>query len=324
MLFIVSILILFFIFLYYQININTKIFSNDIIGENEFKKIITEKQEYKNDIKIYYNDYEIPYNRLDNYYILSTDKKGFYLGNITNKENYNIKIKKTNFSKKEIIEKNENIIILLYKELFKEISEKDVVDEFEFEKGIEDNFNLRLEIIRKFYSEIYGKEYENDIKLEYDYDILTDYFVFINLINSIDNIYKNEKILFERQSENIYTIKKTVWDLDWSIYNEQVATKSKSNQIFDTTLILFDTAIPQNIRKDDRYLKMAKNKYFEIKREFYNTEYINNLINEYDSYLKSSGALMRNNSKKYEDSIKNIRKYFEERMPVLDNYFGGL
>lgn len=61
-----------------------------------------------------------------------------------------------------------------------------------------------------------------------------------------------------------------------------------------------------------------------MKRDFYNTVYINNLINEYDNYLKSSGVLMRNNSKNYENSIKNIRKFFEERIPVLDNYFGGL
>lgn len=56
---------------------------------------------------------------------MSTDANELYLGNITTKEDFKIKIKKINNSKKEIIEKNLNIIILLYnKEFYKTINLK--------------------------------------------------------------------------------------------------------------------------------------------------------------------------------------------------------
>ena len=49
------------IFSFYQININTKIYLNEIIKENEFEKILTERKEYKETVKLYYNGYEIPH-----------------------------------------------------------------------------------------------------------------------------------------------------------------------------------------------------------------------------------------------------------------------
>ena len=92
-----------------------------------------------------------------------------------------VSIKKWNY---DIEERN------LYNDKY---SKENIVDEFEYEKGIR-----RIDLLRGLVDKVRGQSVEN---VEYDLRNNANYSVFINLIMGIDNTYKNEKIL----NENLFT-----------------------------------------------------------------------------------------------------------------------
>lgn len=193
----------------------------------------------------------------------------------------------------------------------------DNIDEYEIEKGIENN-KLRLKILRSFVNTRWGNNPE--INIAYDLDNNADYTLFLNLIIASDNTSKNQKILFKNNNDS-YTVYKTPWDLDRTLGNEY--TKDK----FDINKIYVDYAIPEYLRKDILFNNKIKEKYFNLRKDIYTEENINNLINKYSKYLNKSGALNRDtkrwNKNNFDYSTNEIKNFIKERIQVLDKYYGG-
>lgn len=201
---------------------------------------------------------------------------------------------------------NENLIL-----------NSDNIDEYELEKGIENN-ELRLKILRSFVNSRWGNKPELNIK--YDIDNNVNYTLFLNLIVASDNTSKNQKILFKKY-KNGYTVYKTPWDLDRSLGNEY--TKDK----FDINKIYIDYAISEELRNNIEFNKKIKEKYFKFRKDIYTEENINDLINKYITYLNKSGAINRDttrwNKNNFNCSTNEIKKFIKARIEVLDKYYGG-
>ena len=192
----------------------------------------------------------------------------------------------------------------------------DEIDEFEIDDGLK-NKNLRRQLLLAFLDNIDGTNYSG-LKVTYDTKSNGNYNVFLNLVMPLDNLYKNEKILF-RDEDNQYVIYKMPWDLDWSLSNDQISAKT------DISAIIYDRSLPNSLLADDHFIKYQKEKYFEIRKTVYNEEYLNNLIDTYASLLRNSGAIERSESEdSFENSITIIKSFFKERIKVLDEYYGGL
>jgi hypothetical protein len=198
--------------------------------------------------------------------------------------------------------------------------ENDIIDEFELEKGLKNNRELRLELLKTAINKINNIE-ENAIQLEYDLENNAKYSVFINLIEAQDNTYKNEKILF-RNMGSYYIMQKTPWDLDRSMQNERVT------ELADINRILEDDSLSVEFKESDEFKNMQKDIYFKLRETIYNEETLNQMVDKYAEYLKSSGAVERDSAKwannNFEESCENIKKFFKERISILDNYYGEL
>lgn len=189
-----------------------------------------------------------------------------------------------------------------------------LIDEFEIEKGISDN-ELRIELLRSFRNSL--NELSSNIDIKYDFDNSANYSLLVNLILASDNTYKNQKILF-RDDNNYYTVIKSPWDLDWTFNNEII------NTVFYLDEWYTDTGIPKSMAESEEFYNLMKEKYIKMRKNIYNKEYINSLIDKYESILYQFGAVERNN-KRWRKSLSSstvIRNFIDERILFLDNYFG--
>ncbi len=200
--------------------------------------------------------------------------------------------------------------------------ESEIIDEFEMEEGLENNYSLRRNLLRAFMNKKNGIA-ENSI--EYDLKNNANYTVFINLILAPDNIFINQKILF-RNMENYYLIQKTPWDLDFSMLNKIMAQSVK--YIWDINVILCDVTLSTEYTESYEFMQYQKEQYFKIRETIYNEETLNNMIDSYCNYLKQSGAVERNCAKwgnnNFEEECQVLKNFFKERIAVLDDYYGGL
>ena len=196
------------------------------------------------------------------------------------------------------------------------------INEFEIEDGLDGNQEKQLEILRAF-NKNFNDIIDDNIKLKYDLKNSVNYSVFINLTMAIDNTYKNQKILF-RKVNNYYLIERTIWDLDWTFANEN--SKNFSYEL-SPSFTYVDLAVPESLRKDETYLERLKNTYIDFRTRFYNLNNLNSLINKYENYIDSYGASMRDIKKwgnySYKESVDYLRDFFEQRIDILNWYYGG-
>ena len=213
---------------------------------------------------------------------------------------------------------------ILFNNIEENSNEFKQIDEFEFEKGLENNYMLKIDILRAFVNKIHN-QVENNINIEYNMQNNGDYLLFINLVLAIDNGYKNQKILF-RDMGNYYLIEKTPWDLDFSMTNTKLNTLF--NTYSDIGMILCDDTIPISYFDVEEFNKYQKEQYFKLRKTIYNEETLNNMIDSYMSYLQECGAVQRNaekwNNNDFENECNNIKNFFKERIAILDEYYGGL
>lgn len=202
--------------------------------------------------------------------------------------------------------------------------EGSLTDEFEFDDGLEDNYQEQFRILNLFNLSLFGKDEKEEIK--YDLDNMVNYSLFINLVMAVDNTYKNQKIIFKKVNSH-YLVQKTIWDLDWTFNNENIY-KYNTDFKLTTNDIIYDMAIPDNLSDSKNYINLSKKKYLEIKKKYFNENNIFKLIDKYSKYLESYGAVNRDmkkwNNSNYKESINRIKKFIKDRIRVLDEYYGGL
>lgn len=191
-------------------------------------------------------------------------------------------------------------------------------NEFSFDKLDESRTEESFDVLNVLCKDISSDELDRVI---YDEKNLYDYELFINMINALDNSYKNQKFAITNKNDDLY-FTKTPWDLDWSMNNP-------NNKIAETSLKkVIKDSLKNKIYVNEKHLKKQAELYFKYRREFYNEQYILNKVNEYYNQVFISGAYIRNNkqwdieNELFLKDIDNIKTSLINRMMFLDDYYG--
>lgn len=99
---------------------NNLIFRENVINQEEFDNIISTREEYKNFVEIKHNNEPIPFDEVNNYYLLSQVEDMNYNGYISI-DKFEVDILKPNKSKDKIISTNDNLVILAYNDSYYKI-----------------------------------------------------------------------------------------------------------------------------------------------------------------------------------------------------------
>ena len=194
-----------------------------------------------------------------------------------------------------------------------------LIDEFELDSKMEEK--QQIEILRKFVSDLRGKNYSSNIVFDYDVDSFVNHTLFLNMISAIDNIYKNQKILF-RYSDGKYIVESHPWDLDRSQNNENIMLEENFLKIVE------NVAVPKMIYNSEEYKQKLKDRYFELRKSIYNREYIDSLIDANKNELEKSGAILREEmrwgDRDLDYSTQNIKDFYSKKIELLDGYYGGI
>ena len=200
----------------------------------------------------------------------------------------------------------------------------EVIDEFEIESGLEEYPETQSDILDSYRLLILDEK--SIIEIKYDIENIINYQLFLNFTMARDNTYKNQKVLF-RNMNSYYLVQKTVWDIDWTFNNENIYRFNNKLNV-DINDVDIDLGIPKSLRNDELYLRLIKNKYYEFKENYFNEKNLFEIIEKYRKYLELYGAVNRDmekwDNKDYLESINILEKFINQRIKVLDKYYGGL
>lgn len=211
--------------------------------------------------------------------------------------------------------------------LYKDYENLTSIDEMYFEKGLNGNDSLKVELLRTFIPLFdYQYKYKSDIKMSYDIENSVNHSLFLNLIKATDNNFKNQKIFFDKEGDNEYIIRRTPWDLDHSMNNEK-------QRLYDLNEILPDEILSPQIENSREFKDLLKNKYFDVRKTIYNLDKLYELVDNYKNLLEKNGAIKRDVTKwqpyesgkiDFERSCEIIKDFYKIRIDVLDYYYGGI
>lgn len=217
------------------------------------------------------------------------------------------------------------------REIFNDISEKkQYIDEFNIVSHELIDYNKAIDILRKTVYEVYGYSEvpsffdveKLDMEISFDIESSAKYTVLLNLIGAADNGTKNQILQFIKQNDKSYLLKKHPWDLDYSLGEDFFGATSIDG-------IYGDDFLPPSVLNSTDYFLIQKSIYKEARNSFYNLDVLNDILDKHYLDVKNGGAIIREYSKWYDDNInffendvKIIRKFIENRIELLDKYYG--
>lgn len=200
---------------------------------------------------------------------------------------------------------------------FYEGDEKLVIDEYELKGCTLDRYTECIHI----HDELRTLADEgNSSYFQYDWDSSIRLQLFYNLINGVDNTYKNARILLKPLDYG-YLMLSGAWDFDYTFAWD-----------VDPTAIYMDSFIPDPYLESENFKNDSIILFKEISDSIYNQEQMMHLIDSYDQYLKESGALARElntwdgklirwDLQNHDDSIKLLKDIISTRIQYLNQYY---
>lgn len=178
------------------------------------------------------------------------------------------------------------------------------------------------------------EEFTNQVADYFDIPAIIDYYLFINILNALDNVGKNMYwAVYDKQKNNKIT--PAIWDLDLTIGSHALeqyhsAFSSPYYNIGDGLNII--TRLKSlNV---DNFNQKVTQRYIELRKSYFST---NSLISRYKKYydiLKSSGTAQREQNRwsgdsdvfgeviDFDNEIKYISNWISDHMQYIDdNYF---
>ena len=195
--------------------------------------------------------------------------------------------------------------------------DKCIIDEFEFKNCSSQNYVDRL-YIRNLLR--YIESSETDKYLEYDWNDCINVQVFYNMVMAIDSTYKNARLLAKPMDYG-YMIHRAVWDFDYNFVSDM-----GSDGIYQ------DAFIPPMYLNDPQFQKNCQQLYQRVATTIYNEKAMNQLIDNYQHVLVSSGAwqrdynqwenqLIRWDSMNGLAAIQQLKETIINRITWLNNYY---
>ena len=177
--------------------------------------------------------------------------------------------------------------------------------------------------------------FSTEVAEYFDVPALIDYYIFLEVVNGIDNRGKNMYwAVFDKKQEKKLT--PAIWDLDatvgqnWTdnpLHPENVAA---NNQLGIDVLNIYNRLIKLNV---DNFNKKVEDRYNKLRQTYLDT---NELINRYYDYyqmVSQSGAATREENKwsydtdiagnklNFQEEYAYIAEWLKERMSFLDEKF---
>ena len=184
-----------------------------------------------------------------------------------------------------------------------------------------------------------------DVEKENSYEIISntwniknyiDMVIFNAFINNVDNgLLKNN--YFYMKDINSHQLYIQPWDMEYSFglsyysgntqtnstlnynYNNQVKTNRKND--YKSTILLNLDSYPNRMKK------LIVKRYFELRKNGLNSEYLNKLLDKYADEL-NMGAALRDSEIWLEydinDEFKFIKNWIKNRLKFMDEYIKGI
>ena len=193
------------------------------------------------------------------------------------------------------------------------------VDEYSIDDYAGDNLEMAIDLLRCMVAKYKGLDYQTDLTVRFDVENSATHDVFINMLQAVDNTSKNQKLCIYKENGNEYIITKSPWDMDWVMFHEDYAYAiSGPAEIVVDALFFGD---------EEEYNNKRKEVYFKARDHFFQEEWLNTTIDNYQELLTRSGAVGRNTAMwggDFKVSCDELREFFRVRIPALDEYYGGL
>lgn len=189
----------------------------------------------------------------------------------------------------------------------------------------EDLFNIAwnsiLNKLSKYYINVKKSSYEQIDEI-FNINNYIDLVLFNSLINNEDNhLIKNNYYYQKSLDEEIYI---QPWDMEFS-FGLSYSQTEKYNA--EKTLYDFEEIV-YNIKHSSKKInKLLSKKYLELRTTFLDSDYFDNIIDNYKDVL-CNGAAKRDSSIWYEydvdASIEEVRTWIHNRIEFYDNYIKGI
>ena len=219
---------------------------------------------------------------------------------------------------------------------------KDIWDVFETKyPDIEDvcptDYSTLWEAIN-FVSTSDDNTFTKEISKYFDIPVLIDYYIFLQLINGIDNIGKNMYwAIYDKTIDKKLTL--AVWDLDATVGQNYICSPLHPNYVrYDNALNINGINIFYRLSQlnVDDFNNKLKERYFYLRQNKLKEDYIIQLYNSYYNLILNCGAAAREEKKwsynsdigghelNFENEISYINDWIKNRFIFTDNFFSML
>lgn len=161
-------------------------------------------------------------------------------------------------------------------------------------------------------------DFVNHVDEYFDMPVMTDYYIFLNVLNALDNRGKNTYwAVYDKQTDKKVTL--AVWDLDCTV-GQRWATKYDENYA-KPELILGDgiNLFARLMRlEDSQFVKDVCKRYIQLNKNILSADSLKNRYIKYYDLLTASGAAQRETLKwNYDDDIDNEEINFDKEIDYI-------
>lgn len=152
----------------------------------------------------------------------------------------------------------------------------------------------------------------------FDMPVMTDYYIFLNVLNALDNRGKNTYwAVYDKQTDKKLTL--AVWDLDCTV-GQRWATKydesyDKPELILGDGINLFARLMKLN---DSHFDSDVCRRYIQLNKDILSADSLKNRYIKYYDLLTASGAAQRETFKwSYDDDVDNEEINFDKEIDYI-------
>jgi len=176
----------------------------------------------------------------------------------------------------------------------------------------------------RFVLESTDDEFSTEADMYFDLPVWNDYFLFIQVILAMDNSGKNTfTYIYDKTKDTRLGI--APWDLDATWGRNYDATETNYNALPDVH------NVQNRLEKQAGYMERMAERYFQLRKTFFNSTAIKTRFSRYFEYFKANGADTRETERwsgkdgitlDFDEEKAYVSKWIDSRLAFLDSYYG--
>lgn len=157
-----------------------------------------------------------------------------------------------------------------------------------------------------------------------DSDNLADYYLYVNLIQGWDSIYKNQNLRLQREDGLVKALY-IPWDMDftWGVGTDRIAYSIGPEVNFEYKL---DDPVYRALQMDESLKTLMKNKYVGLRKTSWSDKAVTAMLDQYEKDIYGSGAFRRELDRWDSagndpgEGLTHFKDYVLKRFEVMDSY----